>query len=204
MKNHASLSSQRLQNAVEKSYSYEEFMQLMDKLLIQKSTTGAEKTESRINYTALNHRRMNRLNKTLIIPSKIMETVVAYKREVLWLVLTESWCGDAAQSLPVINKMASLNKSIDLRITLRDENLELMDEFLTEGSRSIPKLIVTDKDSGEVLATWGPRPAIAGVMAAEYKQVHGSLTPEFKEELQLWYTRDKGLNIMEDVVKLLV
>ena len=116
--------------------------------------------------------------------------------------LTEGWCGDAAQNLPVINKMADLNENITLKIVLRDENLDLMDLFLTNGGRAIPKLIALDKDNN-LLDTWGPRPAVATKMVADYKTKHGALDAQLKEDLQVWYNKDKGKSTQDDFIKLL-
>lgn len=75
----------------------------------------------------------------------------------LWMVLTEPWCGDSAFLLPVIAEAAALNDSVTLRILPRDENLDIMDQYLTGGSRSIPKLVAFSDDGTERF-TWGPRP----------------------------------------------
>merc|ERR1711916_209266 len=119
-----------------------------------------------------------------------------------WLVLTEGWCGDAAQNLPIIHKMAEASNQIDLKLVLRDEHLELMDMFLTNGGRAIPKLIALDENL-EVLFTWGARPSIATKMVADYKAAHGKLDDALKKDLQVWYNKNKGLNLQEDFVKLL-
>ncbi|NCT18861.1 MAG: thioredoxin family protein [Flavobacteriaceae bacterium CG_4_8_14_3_um_filter_34_10] len=193
-----------IEKAVKNSFSYEEYMLLMQKLVSEKSTTGISKTEELINYTLLNAHRMKRLNKTLLIPNDIKESVGAFTREVLWLVISESWCGDTAQTLPVIHKIASINSAIDLKIVLRDENPELMQDFLTNGALSIPKLIAIDKETNEVITTWGPRPSVATKMVMDYKEKHGKLTPEFKEELQLWFTKDKGISTMKDLLKVML
>ena len=69
------------------------------------------------------------------------------------MVISEGWCGDAAQILPVINKMALVSNKIEFRIVLRDENPALMDAFLTNGGKAIPKVIMIDNESGEVINT---------------------------------------------------
>jgi len=103
----------------------------------------------------------------------------------------------------VINKLAELNEGIDLRIVSRDNHPELMDNFLTNNGRSIPKLIAYDQKNGEVVDTWGPRPSEATQMVNDYKEKHGSLDPEFKENLQVWYNKNKGVNISQDLAKLI-
>ena len=59
----------------------------------------------------------------------------------IWLIITEGWCGDAAQCIPTIEKIAAESKNIETHYVLRDENLDLIDEYLTNNARSIPKLI---------------------------------------------------------------
>ena len=78
-----------------------------------------------------------------------------------------------------------------------------MDAFLTNGGRAIPKLIMVDNETNEVKNTFGPRPSQATQMVIDYKTEHGILTPEFKEDLQRWYNKNKGQNVIEDLVNLL-
>ncbi|HEU0052219.1 MAG TPA: thioredoxin family protein, partial [Longimicrobium sp.] len=74
------------------------------------------------------------------------------------LVISEDWCGDAFNTVPVIAKVAEALPNFELRVVKRDENLELMDEYLTNGSRSIP-LVVVLRDDFTPAGRWGPRPA---------------------------------------------
>ena len=192
-----------INESLTKAISYSEYRSLINELTEQASTTGAEKTEALINYTMLNNRRMKRWDKTVKVTEDIQERIANYNGDLTWLVITESWCGDAAHVIPVLNKLAELNEGIDLKLVFRDENPELMDQFLTNGGRAIAKLIMIDNISGEVKDTFGPRPSEATQMVNEYKQKFGKLTPEFKEDLQRWYNKDKGQNIIDDMVALL-
>lgn len=192
-----------LKNSLKKSMSYSTYRDLIKVLVDQNSTTGSEKTEALINYTKLNDRRMKRWDKTLEVSQDLKEKIKDLQESVTWLVITESWCGDAAHVLPAINKLAELNNKIDLKLVLRDENSELMDQFLTDGSRSIPKLIMIDNETGDVFTTYGPRPSVAASYVNRFKAENGKLTSEFKEDLQHWYNNDKGQNVMEDMVELL-
>lgn len=192
-----------LQKALEQSITYEEYRELVHKLAIEDSNTGPEKSEALANYTKLNDRRMGRWDKTLKISEPIIDKVRSLKQKVTWLVMTESWCGDASPSLPVMNKFASLTPNLELKIVLRDEHPELMDLFLTNGTRSIPKLIALDSQSQEVLGEWGPRSEKAKKMVVDEKTTYGKLRPEFKQELQLFYNKDKGKDIINDLIRLL-
>jgi thiol-disulfide isomerase/thioredoxin len=189
--------------SLNQAMSYQQYKNLVANLVIQKSTTGREKTDALVNYTRLNDKRMRRWDKTVTVPENVIETLKGFKNSITWIVLTESWCGDAAHIMPIINKVADLNDRIDFKVVLRDDNQALMNQFLTNGGQSIPKLIAIDNRSNEVINTFGPRPAEATQMVNEYKKKHGTISPEFKEDLQRWYNTDKGQSTLVDLLKLL-
>ncbi|MGG8496694.1 thioredoxin family protein [Tenacibaculum sp. TC6] len=191
-----------IENSLKRAMSYKQYRLLVSKLIEEGKSTGETQTEDLLNYSVLNDKRMNRLDKTIEISEEIKNKVKAVEKEQTWLVLTEGWCGDAAQNVPVINKIAEENSNINLQLVLRDENIELMDEFLTNGGRSIPKLIALDKNHN-VIGTWGPRPTEATVMVEEYKEKNGKLDAEFKKDLQIWYNKNKGRNTEQDLISLL-
>ncbi|WP_298238636.1 thioredoxin family protein [uncultured Algibacter sp.] len=192
-----------VKNSLQKSISYQAYRDLVKQLAEENSTTGLEKTEALANYTKLNNRRMKRWDKTVKLSEEIKARLNVFDEKVTWLVITESWCGDAAHVIPVLNKLAEFKGNIDLRLVLRDENPELMEAFLTNGNRAIPKLLMIDDASGEVINTFGPRPSEATSYVNRFKVMYGKLTPEFKEDLQHWYNKDKGQNIIEDVTEML-
>ena len=191
-----------VKDSLKGSMSYASYRSLVKLLVDDNSNSGIEKSESLAEYTKLNDRRMNRWDKTFKISDTDKTILSNFNDNISWLVITESWCGDAAHIVPVLNKMAEFI-NINFRVVLRDENLELMDMFLTNGAQSIPKLIMIDNVSGKVLNTYGSRPEEATKMVIDYKEKHGSLTPEFKEELQLWYNKNKGQAIVSDITKIL-
>ena len=190
--------------ALFKSYSYPEYRKLMADLLIEGKSTAVEQTEERTHYSELNETRMHRLDKTIKITEENATVLKNLSKSYLWLVLTESWCGDAAQILPVLNKMAlESNKKIELKLALRDENEELMNHFLTNESKAIPKLIILDKTTGNVVGNWGPRPQGAIDLIENYKEKFGVIDETAKTELQLWYLHDKGLSTQNEIIRLL-
>lgn len=192
-----------IESSLHKSQSYQDYRNMVKQLVENNSTTGNDKSEAMINYTMLNDRRMKRWDKTVKISQEIQDRIAEFNEKITWLVLTESWCGDAAHLMPVMNKIAELNNNIDFRVVLRDENDMLMNQFLTNGSKSIPKLIMIDNASGEVINSYGPRPDKATNMVNDYKKEHGVLTPEFKEDLQRWYNKDKGQSTLKDLMAML-
>lgn len=191
-----------IKEGIERSMSYSTYRSLVKRLVEDNSNTGLEKSESLAEYTKLNDRRMNRWDKTLKISEESKTKLSHFNDNITWLVITESWCGDAAHIVPVLYKIAEFI-NINFRVVLRDENLELMDMFLTNGARAVPKLIMIDNVTGEVLNTFGPRPSEATKMVVDYKAEHGVITPEFKEELQVWYNKNKGQSIVNDITEIL-
>lgn len=191
-----------IEQSLANTYTYQEYRNLVSTLLSNGKATGPNQSKGLTNYSLLNDKRMKRLDKTIKINEETTNLLKDIKEPQTWLLITEGWCGDAAQNLPVIHKMAELNKNINLKIVLRDENLELMDLFLTNGGRAIPKLISLDTDNN-IIDTWGPRPTIATKMVADYKAKHGVIDAQFKQDLQVWYNKDKGKSIQEDFIKLI-
>ena len=185
-----------VQDEVRKAMSYSTYRELIGRLLSEDKTTGPNQSEALTHYTKMNDHRMSRWDKRVELLPELKSALENLSGNYIWLVVTEGWCGDAAQNLPAIHKMAELNPMISLRIVLRDQNLELMNEYLTNGGQSIPKLIQTQDN--EVTGTWGPRPTVATNMVQEYKEKHGSVDAEFKKELQLWYNKDKNESLFSD------
>ncbi|SDD84527.1 Thiol-disulfide isomerase or thioredoxin [Pricia antarctica] len=191
-----------VQEGLLKAISYGDYRKKVSQLAADGKSTGPEQTEDLANYTQLNDRRMKRFDKTLKIDSEFVSKIESISEKITLLVLTESWCGDAAPTLPVMNKIAEINGSIDFKILLRDENPALMNRFLTNGAMSIPKLILLD-DNNRVFGAWGPIPQRAAQLVREHKEKHGELLPEIKEEIQHWYNKDKGSSTLQEVVALL-
>jgi hypothetical protein len=193
-----------LQDGLNSSMGYEQYRLMVSNLALEGKSTGSIESQEMSDYTRLNDQRMKRLDKTIKIDAQSESKIKALAKSITWLVLTESWCGDAAQTIPVMNKIAALNKNISLRLVLRDENLELMEGFLSNGAMAIPKLISIDDASGKVIGEWGSRPSSATKMVQDYKSKYGNLTAEFKQDLQLWYNKDKGRNTVSDLLSLLL
>jgi thiol-disulfide isomerase/thioredoxin len=200
----AELTKLLVQQGLEKAMTYEGYRQMVSALVDESKSTGPNQTEALSSYTLLNDRRMKRFDKTVEIDEVTTQRIASAKRNITLLVLTESWCGDAAPALPVMHKVAELNDRIDFKIVLRDENVELMNLFLTNGVMSIPKLIFWDSDNKEVLGSWGPRPKPAAQLVVDHKAKYGALLPEIKEEIQIWYNKDKGQTILTELTGLLL
>jgi len=149
-------------------------------------------------YLPQNWQRQSRLDRKLKLSEILISALDNLDRQLNWLVITEHWCGDASQIIPIINKAADKsNGKIDLRFIYRDENLELMDAHLTDGrSRSIPILIQLDSDLNYI-SSYGPRPAEAQklVMSLLSRQEPYSIP------LHTWYAKDKQQSIQNDIAE---
>ena len=115
-----------------------------------------------------------------------------------WYLITEPWCGDAAHLTPFIQKIAEYSPHIELHVILRDGDDNMIDSYLTDGSKSIPKLIVRD-DNNTDLFTWGPRPIEAKELVDNLKE-STKTTQEKKAALQVWYNNDKGISIQRELM----
>lgn len=190
-----------IKNSLANSMSYEAYMDLVNKHVEEKSTTGPEQSEMRIDFTKLNASRMRRLNRKTEISEERLAPFAKVPKQT-WLVISESWCGDAAQTLPVLNRIAEHSDQIDLKIVLRDEDEALMNQFLTNGAKAIPKVIILD-EAMEVQNSWGSRSKEATKLVEDYKAEHGKIDATFKKDLQLWYNKNKGKAIVDDFLEML-
>lgn len=183
--------------------SYDEYMKLITELFEQGKTTGDNQSESMLGYAKMNLQRMKRLTKTVQLNEDLEQVLSNSKTKMIWLVLTEGWCGDAAQNIPVFYAISKAYPNIELKLILRDENLAIMDQFLTNGGRSIPKLIALNHETLEVKGTWGPRPAVAQKMVNDFKKIPNGDYSEFVKEVQLWYAKDKTNQVQKELKVLL-
>ncbi|MDR7129106.1 hypothetical protein J2X69_001441 [Algoriphagus sp. 4150] len=189
---------------IDSGQSYSEYREMINQMLAEDKTTGTNHSESYLNYTKMNVQRMNRWDKTAKISTELDKVVTSISFPQVWLVITEAWCGDAAQSLPFIAKLAELNPLIKLKFVLRDENPDLMDAYLTEGARSIPILIGLNGDLSKELFVWGPRPEFLQNRLKAYKLDSQNITAtEFADGTHLWYARDKNQSLSNELLPLI-
>ena len=191
-----------IQQTLLNSFSYSEYRKKVTELIAEGKSTGHEQSNDLLHYSELNEARMNRLEKTIAIVDEVKAKLENLDKKYIWLVLAEGWCGDAAQILPVIHKMVETTNKVELKIALRDDNDALMQHFLTNGGKAIPKLIVLDAETSEVIADWGPRPHGAKQLILEYKAAQGVVDETAKIELQKWYLHDKGISIQQEIVEM--
>ncbi|MBO0360365.1 thioredoxin family protein [Hymenobacter sp. BT186] len=184
------------------AYTYTAYRQLVDAALADNKTTGPEQSEALTAYTRLNVQRMQRLDKTTWVLPELAAAVANLRQNYIWLIITEGWCGDAAQIVPVLEAIAQASGGhFTTRYVLRDEHLDLMDRYLTNGSRSIPKLLVLKPDTLTEVAQWGPRPATAQQLLLDLK-AQGATHEEYAEKIHAWYAQDKTQATQQELLAL--
>jgi hypothetical protein len=154
-----------------------------------------------IDYTKLNWARMNRWLKTGKLSDELKKTVRQIKSPQKWIVITEPWCGDAAHSVPFIELASRENPLIEVSYELRDSEPFRIEQYLTNGTKSIPKLIVRDGE-GKDLGVWGPRPKACQELYRELTAQKADFHTA-KNALQKWYNTNKGRDIQEELTFLL-
>jgi hypothetical protein len=185
-----------------KTLSYNDYRSMMFQLAADGKTSG-EQTEDHIKVMALNAQRMKRIDQQCVIKPQLIELAIQVNEKHIWYLITEAWCGDSAQNTPVISKIAEASPNLELRLLFRDEHPEIMELFLTNGKRAIPKLICIHEASGKVQGTWGPRPALIHDRVVEYKLLNPeSSKDEFNKNLHLWYARDKTNALQDEFLSL--
>lgn len=186
------------------SWNYAEFVQMLEALMLEGKTTGNNQSADYLHYAKLNLQRMHRWDKTFE-PDAGLVAILQTQPLQEWWVITEGWCGDSAQNLPGIAKLAAAAEGkVQLRIVLRDDNPQIMDQYLTNGtSRSIPILVAFDK-TGNELFRWGPRPKAAQDLLIAWKNNPAPASFEdFEKEMHTWYARDKGNTLQGEIRKVL-
>jgi hypothetical protein len=180
-------------------HEYEEGLRVYDETPLPAEATADDRAHK--SYASINLQRASRISRSYVPGEEITAAVHALPGTQLWGVLSEVWCGDSAQIIPYLARIAALRADITFRVMARDENPDIMDRYLTDGKRCIPKFIVWDAD-GKELYTWGPRPAGAQAVIDEALAA-GVPKEERLERLHLWYGRDRGKGIEGEIAALL-
>lgn len=184
------------QGYLQKGISYDKYKQQMAEDLVNNADTNIKE------YIHLNQHRMSRVEKTYTVSEALAQQVKTVTHKIYWLVLTEHWCGDAAQTLPAFQKVAELSKGvIEMKLVYRDQNPELMDAYLTGESRSIPKLIQLDAHYN-VTGVWGPRPTEAQNLVKALK-ANPAMAATSSTELHKWYAQNKQQALESEITQLI-
>lgn len=152
-------------------------------------------------YFELGLQRMDRMMKKYSPAPEDLAILDAKKFDGKILIITEPWCGDASQAVPVLFKFFEGRN--DVRVSYRDQDPSLITEFMTNGTNSIPIVVVLDKNY-EVINHWGPRPKPALEFLKRYKEDPDHYPKEqFYNDLQLYYAKNRGKDTIAELLELL-
>ena len=169
---------------------------------LEKQVEEKRENEKILNYLYLNLKRMKRIQKQYEPAPYLNKLIRKINIPVTWLTITEGWCGDAAHILPVLNNLTAISFKPDLKIVFRDDGSDLIEDYLTDGSRSIPIVLAVDED-GQVISKWGPRPSFAQKIVQAYKTGDSPYANynDMSEALQKWYHYDRFQSFESEIVE---
>ena len=164
--------------------------------LLSREWIGAMRWDGFINYSRKNVDRMKEIYEATEIPADLAEEIKALDTDIRLLVIGADWCGDVVANAPSISKLADLNPKIQLRVVDRDRHEDLMNHFLTNGSKSIPKVILCTANMRKH-KEWGPRPAECQAIMMEHKgkKPKEEIVPLIRD----WYVNDKHQSVLKEI-----
>lgn len=181
--------------------SFEQYLQLTEDILAEKiPRAGIYLNDNTFRYTRSNQERMQKVLQNIQVTQKLYNALSELKEDWVWVVLTEPWCGDASWGTPALYIIATCTEHIDFKILLRDSHPEVMKDYQTNGTDSIPKLVCVRKADGAVLGTWGPRPHVLQHIINDFKKQPDFDYKESVRKLHAWYEADMALTIQEELL----
>lgn len=181
--------------------TWEDYLSAFEHLLNSDNPPAPYTNPAYLDYVKLNHSRQKRWLKTGFLTQDIIAEVKKINVVQTWNIITEPWCGDAAHSIPFLKLISEYNPLITVKIVWRDTPPLLIEDYLTNGGKSVPKLVVRDADEND-LFTWGPRPEPCQKIYLEMKE-RSAPFEEQKVILQNWYNTDKGETLQKELLALI-
>jgi hypothetical protein len=184
------------------AYSYSEFRALVRTLAAEHRTSGPDQLPGLIRFTDQNQGHLDRAFAAPLLPA-LVEQLRTLANFEIWVMLGETWCGDTAHTLPVLERLAQASGGrVQLFVLLRSDHPAAMAAHQTNGKNSIPKLIRLDAATYRELGTWGPRPSAAQALS---EQLHAEHTPtgQLVRLMNEWYTDDNGQSLQAELLALL-
>lgn len=178
--------------------NYKDYHQYCERVLAASAPVAPYTDPMYLKYAKLNVSRMNRWSKELVLNEELVNIVRAISFPQSWIMIAEPWCGDAAPAIPFIVQLAELNPLIQYEIHLRDQEPFLINQYLTNGAKSIPKFIVRDHSGNDVFV-WGPRPVLAQDLVQTLKAENADME-KIATQLQHWYNTDKGAAMQHEFI----
>ena len=190
------------QEDINRAMSFDGYLAFTKAIIQSDSPVGKYVKESTLRYTRLNLEQMERVIEHMTLQQKLYNLVSELKKNLVWLVLSEPWCGDAAWGVPALYIISTASDKIDFRILLRDENPDIIKAYQTDGSNSIPKLICLRAEDLKEMGVWGPRPAELQKLVKEHKNSSLIDYTEKLRQVNQWYLNDMTKSIQDEVTEL--
>lgn len=182
-----------------KAITFDEYMKIAD----QRYNNPADDQEKEFaEYYELGLHRMERTLKTFKIDETQLENLKSKNFNGKILIISEPWCGDASSTVPAVSKFFEAAGN-EVKIFLRDSDTSLIDQFLTNGTQSIPIVLIMDNDFN-VLNSWGPRPKHGLELLKKFKENPETYPKDdFYNDLQLYYAKNRGKDAIEEILELI-
>lgn len=188
---------------IKAAMTYPEYKGLIEQLLIADKTTGENQSKGMIEYTRLGVHRMSRMEKKSQISDQLLQKTKLIREKWYWVVFTEAWCGEAAQTIPVLHKITETSGNLELKLLLRDEFPDITRHYMTRENYSIPMMLCLHAHTLEEIGIWGPRPAPAEKFISEFKSNPIDTIEEFVQKIHAWYNQDKGKTLQLEIGNLI-
>ncbi|MCO6564243.1 MAG: thioredoxin family protein [Apibacter sp.] len=199
------VNSIKLENYWDKGVSYAEYKDIIEIQAKEGILSENADIKKLAEYTRLNLSRINRNDKSIVLEESIISSLKKISHRIHILVISEGWCGDAAQIVPVINKISEVSEKLEMRIFFRDQDELLINHYLTNGGKAIPIVIFIDAETSKEITHWGPRPKPCAPFLKKYKTDPENYThDDFAKDIQGFYNRDKGRTISQELVEMIL
>ena len=187
-----------LQNYWQKAISFDEYLKISE----ERANDNPDKNDEHQEYYELGLQRMNRILKTFKVDDSQIETLKSKNFNGKILMISEPWCGDASATVPAVSKFFEAAGN-EVKIFLRDSDLSLIDQFLTNGTQSIPIVIILDQNFN-VINHWGPRPKHGMELLRKFKENPEAYPrEEFYNDLQVYYAKNRGKDAVQEIRELI-
>lgn len=181
--------------------SFEEYFKNTEEIVNKNESELTDAEREMIEYYRLGVQRMSRMMKVYKPDEAQLKTLAEKNFKGKILIITEGWCGDAGQTVPAVSLF--FEGKNEVRLAYRDQNLDLIDQFLTDGTRSIPIVVILDENE-EVISHWGPRPAYGKELLKKHKtDPEGYPKTQFYNDLQVYYAKNKGIDVINEILELI-
>ena len=178
---------------------FQQYLDYFQEILSNPNAPAPYNNIDYLDYAKLNWARQQRWLKTGVVDPVLADVISKIDVPQQWIIITEPWCGDASHTVPFIYKLSTLNPLVDASYQLRDAEPFLIEQYLTNGGKSIPKLIIRD-EAGKDLIVWGPRHAACQLIYAELTAAKADFGT-VKTVLQKWYNADKGKSFQQELLE---